>query len=100
MRKPRPNTYNPAQALHLIASDRNGLSTELSVLLRPNRARSGSVSAPSEVPRHAEVHPLRPVRPLYRRGRLIHSSRSAGFLRSPFSLDVWRRTFERNSQPR
>ena len=24
MRKPRPNTYNPAQALHLIASDRNG----------------------------------------------------------------------------
>jgi hypothetical protein len=25
MRKPRPNTYNPAQALHLIASDRTGL---------------------------------------------------------------------------
>lgn len=25
MRKPRPNTYNPAQALHLIASDRSGL---------------------------------------------------------------------------
>jgi hypothetical protein len=24
MRKPRPATYNPAQALHLIASDRNG----------------------------------------------------------------------------
>ena len=24
MRKPRPNSYNPAQALHLIASDRNG----------------------------------------------------------------------------
>jgi hypothetical protein len=24
MRKPRPNAYNPAQALHLIASDRNG----------------------------------------------------------------------------
>ncbi len=24
MRKPRPNTYNPAQALHLIANDRNG----------------------------------------------------------------------------
>jgi hypothetical protein len=24
MRKPRPNTYNPAQALHLIASDRAG----------------------------------------------------------------------------
>jgi hypothetical protein len=26
MRKPRPNTYNPAQALHLIASDRAGES--------------------------------------------------------------------------
>ncbi|GAB1342954.1 hypothetical protein MASR1M101_20810 [Gemmatimonas sp.] len=25
MRKPRPNTYNPAQALHLIAADRTGL---------------------------------------------------------------------------
>jgi hypothetical protein len=24
MRKPRPATYNPAQALHLIASDRTG----------------------------------------------------------------------------
>jgi hypothetical protein len=24
MRKPRPNAYNPVQALHLIASDRNG----------------------------------------------------------------------------
>jgi hypothetical protein len=24
MRKPRPNTYNPAQALHLIANDRSG----------------------------------------------------------------------------
>ena len=24
MRKPRPNTYNPAQALNLIASDRTG----------------------------------------------------------------------------
>jgi len=24
MRKPRPNTYNPAQALHLISSDRSG----------------------------------------------------------------------------
>jgi hypothetical protein len=24
MRKPRPNSYNPAQALHLIASDRAG----------------------------------------------------------------------------
>jgi hypothetical protein len=24
MRKPRPATYNPAQALHLIANDRNG----------------------------------------------------------------------------
>lgn len=24
MRKPRPATYNPAQALHLIAHDRNG----------------------------------------------------------------------------
>ena len=24
MRKPRPNSYNPAQALHLIANDRNG----------------------------------------------------------------------------
>ena len=24
MRKPRPNTYNPAQALHLITSDRTG----------------------------------------------------------------------------
>ena len=24
MRKPRPNTYNPAQVLHLIASDRSG----------------------------------------------------------------------------
>lgn len=24
MRKPRPASYNPAQALHLIASDRNG----------------------------------------------------------------------------
>jgi hypothetical protein len=24
MRKPRPNTYNPAQALHLITSDRAG----------------------------------------------------------------------------
>lgn len=24
MRKPRPVTYNPAQALHLIANDRNG----------------------------------------------------------------------------
>ena len=24
MRKPRPATYNPAQALHLIASDRSG----------------------------------------------------------------------------
>jgi hypothetical protein len=24
MRKPRPATYNPAQALHLIVSDRNG----------------------------------------------------------------------------
>jgi len=25
MRKPRPNAYNPAQALHLIANDRNGV---------------------------------------------------------------------------
>ncbi len=25
MRKPRPNTYNPAQALHLIAADRTGV---------------------------------------------------------------------------
>jgi hypothetical protein len=24
MRKPRPNSYNPVQALHLIANDRNG----------------------------------------------------------------------------
>jgi len=24
MRKPRPNSYNPAQALHLIANDRAG----------------------------------------------------------------------------
>ena len=24
MRKPRPNAYNPAQALNLIANDRNG----------------------------------------------------------------------------
>ena len=24
MRKPRPNTYNPAQALHLISHDRTG----------------------------------------------------------------------------
>ncbi len=24
MRKPRPATYNPAQVLHLISSDRNG----------------------------------------------------------------------------
>ena len=24
MRKPRPNSYNPAQALHLIANDRSG----------------------------------------------------------------------------
>jgi hypothetical protein len=24
MRKPRPATYNPVQALHLIANDRNG----------------------------------------------------------------------------
>jgi hypothetical protein len=24
MRKPRPNSYNPAQALHLIANDRTG----------------------------------------------------------------------------
>ena len=40
MRKPRPNTYNPAQALHLIASDRSGLSTELPVVLRLDRARS------------------------------------------------------------
>jgi hypothetical protein len=24
MRKPRPNSYNPAQALHLITSDRSG----------------------------------------------------------------------------
>jgi hypothetical protein len=26
MRKPRPNTYNPAQALHLITNDRTGSS--------------------------------------------------------------------------
>ena len=26
MRKPRPAAYNPAQALHLIANDRNGTS--------------------------------------------------------------------------
>jgi hypothetical protein len=26
MRKPRPNTYNPAQALHLITNDRTGTS--------------------------------------------------------------------------
>jgi hypothetical protein len=26
MRKPRPNTYNPAQALHLITNDRSGTS--------------------------------------------------------------------------
>ena len=25
MRKPRPNTYNPAQVLHLINSDRSGV---------------------------------------------------------------------------
>lgn len=25
MRKPRPATYNPAQALHLIANDRSGM---------------------------------------------------------------------------
>lgn len=25
MRKPRPNSYNPAQALHLISSDRSGV---------------------------------------------------------------------------
>jgi hypothetical protein len=24
MRKPRPNTYNPAQVLHLISSDKSG----------------------------------------------------------------------------
>jgi hypothetical protein len=27
MRKPRPATYNPVQALHLIANDRNGSQT-------------------------------------------------------------------------
>lgn len=47
MRKPRPNTYNPAQALHLIASDRSG----------------GPLSCPScsgSIAREPDIHPPPP----------------------------------------
>ena len=38
MRKPRPATYNPAQALNLIANDRTGTPLSLSVVFRADRA--------------------------------------------------------------
>ena len=47
MRKPRPATYNPAQALHLIARDRSG----------------SDLSCPScsgEIARHPETFPPAP----------------------------------------
>jgi len=50
MRKPRPNSYNPAQALHLIANDRNG--TPLSC-----PSCSGSIERdPADVPPPPRTH--------------------------------------------
>jgi hypothetical protein len=50
MRKPRPATYNPAQALHLIANDRSG-----SPLSCPSC--SGSIErVPNEVPPPPRCH--------------------------------------------
>ena len=40
MRKPRPATYNPVQALHLIANDRNGSPLSCPSLLWANRTNS------------------------------------------------------------
>ena len=50
MRKPRPNTYNPAQALHLITSDRAG--TPLSC-----PSCSGTIERdPSQIPPLPRAH--------------------------------------------
>jgi hypothetical protein len=44
---------------------------ELSVMLRTNRARSDPHASASQVPRDAEVHTMRALRPLHRRGRVV-----------------------------
>jgi len=70
MRKPRPATYNPAQALHLIANDRTG-----SPLSCPSC--SGDIErSPSLTPPAPRSHVTLPVHivwsncPLHRRRRL------------------------------
>lgn len=51
MRKPRPATYNPAQALNLIANDRTGSA------LRCPSCSSGSIERiPDEVPPPPRSH--------------------------------------------
>jgi len=50
MRKPRPATYNPAQALQLIASDRNGAP------LSCPSCSGGIVRDPSDAPPPPRCH--------------------------------------------
>ena len=75
MRKPRPATYNPAQALQLIASDRTGAPLQLPILLRRDHARPNEEAAAAALARHAAVRAVRPRRPLHRRRRLTHGGR-------------------------
>ena len=67
MRKPRPATYNPAQALNLIASDRTGSplscpSCSGAIERTPNECPAGAALS-----RDAEVLRVRTRRSLYRR---------------------------------
>jgi hypothetical protein len=50
------------------------LALELPILLRTDRTRSDPLAAASEIPRHAQVHALRALRPLHRGSRVAYRS--------------------------
>ncbi len=72
MRKPRPATYNPAQALQLIASDRTGAPLSCPSCSGAITRDPIEEAAAAALARHAAVRAVRPRRPLHRRRRLTH----------------------------
>ena len=66
MRKPRPNTYNPAQVLHLIKPRPLWDSAQLSLVLRNHRARSEAAPTQADDSRDAPVQQVWSHRPLRR----------------------------------
>ena len=70
MRKPRPATYNPAQALNLIANDRTGTPLSCPSCSGPIERTPDDHSGAAPLSRDAQVPRMRTRGPLHRRRRL------------------------------